>query len=274
MKRAFFWVISLSVAYVFLAPLLWMIQGAFLPEGRIFLSEAGLWQNLPYFSLENFTQAWRRAQLGRALIISLIQIAGILGIGLIINSMAAFAFARLEFKGRDLWFALVVALIILPVEVLVIPLFLTARDLNMTGGLFATLTALIIPFSAKAMNIFFLRQIFISLPKTTEEAALIDGAGWFRIYWSIALPAIRPGLATVIVLDVITHWSDFIWPLVVCTREETRTVQIALANLFTQPPVQWGDILACAVIMTLPVLLIFRLAQHHLVRSELHSGGK
>lgn len=272
MKRLTGWGLALAVALVFLAPLLWMIRGAFLPEDRVFLP--GTFEHLSAFTLENFRQAWERAALGRALVVSFLQVAGVLGIGLWLNSMAAFAFARLEFRGRDTLFAAVVALIILPVEVLVIPLFLTARDFGMTGGFGATLAALVVPFSAKAMNIFFLRQAFMSNPRSLEEAALMDGAGWFQVYARVALPSIRPALATVVVLDVITHWSDFLWPLVVCTREETRTVQIALANLFTRPPVQWGDILACAVLMTLPVLFMFRLAQRHLVLSEHDAAEK
>jgi multiple sugar transport system permease protein/fructooligosaccharide transport system permease protein len=188
--------------------------------------------------------------------------------------MAAYAFARMQFPGRDILFILVLVLIILPVEVLVVPLFLTARDLHLTGGYAVTVAALILPFMAKAFNIFFLRQHFLSLPTDLEEAAVMDGAGVFRVFWSVALPAVRPALATVVVLDVLTHWSDFIWPLVICTREETRTVQISLSNLFTQPPVQWGDILACAVIATLPVLFIFRTAQRYVVSGNLRTGIK
>ncbi len=165
-------------------------------------------------------------------------------------------------------------LIILPVEVLAVPLLLTVRDLGLTGGHGRTLAALVLPFAVKAFNVYFLRQHFLALPRDLEEAAVVDGAGPFRIYWNVALPAIRPALATVLVLDVLTHWSDFIWPLIVCTREESRTVQLSLANLFTQPPIQWGDILACAVMITLPVLLVFRLAQRHVVASDLSAGIK
>ena len=272
-RRPLPWGISLAAALLFLSPLLWMLGGSFAPESSIFTSPLGI-SSLKEVSFQNYSDAWRRANLGLALFNSLLQVAGILGLGLIINSMAAFAFARLTFRGRDIVFMLVVGLMILPMEVLVIPLFLTAKDLHLTGPYPNVMAGLILPFTAKAVNIFFLRQHFLSLPTETEEAALIDGAGWFRMYSSIALPSIRPALSTVIVLDLITHWSDFLWPLVICTREETRTVQIALANLFTQPPVQWGDILACSVILTLPVLLIFRFAQRHLVASDLGAGNK
>jgi ABC-type glycerol-3-phosphate transport system permease component len=90
---------------------------------------------------------------------------------------------------------------------------------------------------------------------------VLDGAGTWRQFWSIALPLVRPALATVMVLDLLTHWGDFLWPLMISTREETRTVQLSLANLFTQPPIRWGDILACAVMATLPVMAIFHWLQ-------------
>ena len=274
MKRILGWMISVMIAFVFLLPLLWMVHASFRPEDQIFQGGMLALFSVEHLHGENYADAWRRARFGMALTNSLIQVLGIIGIGLIINSMAAFAFARMTFAGRDLLFGLVLVLIILPVEVLVIPLFLTARDLQLTGGYAATMAALILPFTAKAINVFFLRQHFLSLPTDLEEAAFVDGAGWFRVYWSIALPSIKPALATVIVLDVLTHWSDFIWPLVVCTREETRTVQISLANLFTQPPIQWGAILACAVMATIPVLLIFRFAQRHIVANHFDASIK
>lgn len=274
MKRPIGWMISLIVAALFLLPLIWMLHASFRPEASIFTGGAFNLTSLRDLHTGNYTDAWRRASLGLGLLNSTLQVAGILGIGLFVNSLAAFTFARMTFAGRDVLFTGVVALIILPVEVLAVPLFLTTRDLGLTGGYAPTLAALILPFSAKAFNIFFLRQHFLALPHALEEAARVDGAGSFRIYWNVALPSIRPALATVIVLDVLTHWSDFIWPLIVCTREETRTVQISLANLFTEPPIQWGAILACAVMVTLPVLLVFRLAQRHLITSHLTAGIK
>ena len=274
MRRTLSWALAVLVAFVYLLPLLWMVHASFRPEDAIFRGGAFSVAEWTALTPSNYADAWRRASLARGMFNSAFQVAGIVLGGLLVNSMAAFAFARLRFPGRDLLFAAVLALIILPVEVLVIPLFLTARDLGLSGGYGRTMAALVLPFTAKAFNIFFLRQHFLSLPRQLEEAAAVDGAGAWRIYMHVALPSIRPALATVVVLDVLTHWSDFIWPLVVCTREETRTVQISLANLFTQPPVQWGDILACAVLVTVPVLFLFRWAQRHIAATELGAGIK
>jgi ABC-type glycerol-3-phosphate transport system permease component len=273
MKRTLPWLLSIAVALFFLAPLLWMLRASFSPEAQIF--EPGFAGGLFHgWTLQNYTDAWRRAALGPAMFNSLLQVAGIVSVGLFINTLAAYAFARFEFPGRDWLFGFIVILIILPVEVLAVPLFFTARDLGLTGGYGAAMAGLMVPFLAKAFNIYFLRQHFLSLPVELEEAAVIEGAGAWRQFWNVALPSIRPALATVVVLDLLTHWGDFLWPLMISTREETRTVQISLANLFTQPPIQWGAILACAVMATLPVLALFRWLQRYIVTTDARTGIK
>jgi multiple sugar transport system permease protein/fructooligosaccharide transport system permease protein len=224
------------------------------------------------WTLGNYSAAWRRADMPRALLTSGLQVGLISVAGLFVNALSAFAFARLQFWGRDWLFAGVVALVILPVEALAVPLLLTARDLGLTGGYAAALGGLTLPFVAKAFNIFLLRQHFMSLPRELEEAGALDGAGVWDQVWAIALPAIRPALVTVVLLDLLTHWNDFLWPLLIATRDETHTVQVGLANLFTEPPLDWGAIMACAVITTLPVLLCFRLFQRHLVPSDARAG--
>jgi multiple sugar transport system permease protein/fructooligosaccharide transport system permease protein len=268
------WTVSGIVGVVFLAPLLWTLLGSFREEAAIFQLDWRSLSNADTWTLSNYADAWRRAALGPALLVSAAQVAIIVAGGLFVNSLAAFAFARLRFRGSGALFAGVVILIILPVEVIAVPMFFTARDLGMTGGFGPALAGLTLPFMAKAFNVYFLRQHFLTVPVQLEEAAVIDGAGVWRQFWNVALPSIKPALATVVVIDVLTHWGDFLWPLLIATREETRTVQIGLANLFTQPPVQWGDILACAVMATLPVLLLFRWLQRYIVTTQVQAGIK
>ena len=272
MKRVLMWSASLAAGGLFLAPLVWMLLASFREEARIF--QLGDWWSLHGWTWTHYADAWRRAELGRALVNSLVQVAAIAGVGLFVNSLAAYAFARLEFRGRELLFGFVVVLIVLPVEVLAVPMFFTARDLGLTGSYGPAMAGLAVPFLAKAFNIYFLRQHFLSVPGELEEAATIDGAGAWRQFWSVSLPAVRPALATVVLLDLLTHWGDFLWPLMIATREETRTVQLSLAALFTQPPINWGDILACAVLATLPVIAIFRWLQRHVVATESRAGIK
>ncbi len=272
MKPLAGWIVSVLAVLLFCMPLIWMVQASFRAEDAVF--ETGMEEVFSTDSLtpENYSQAWRRGDVARGLLNSCIQVSGIVLGGLLVNSMAAYAFARLEFPGRDLLFAAVVILIILPVEVLAVPLFLTVRDLHLTGGTIGTMAALILPFTAKAFNIYFLRQHFLSFPDELEEAAVVDGAGPVSLFWRVALPSIRPALATVVVLDVLTHWGGFIWPLIVCTREESRTIQLSLSVLFTRPPIQWGDIMACAVIATIPIVVLFTLCQRRIVSTEFASG--
>jgi multiple sugar transport system permease protein/fructooligosaccharide transport system permease protein len=274
MKSAGRWLLSIVVAGIFLLPLLWMLGASFSPEAEIFRPGGALRVLGGMGTWENYLGAWRRSALGLGLVNSLLQVLLIAGAGLFVNATAAYAFARIQFPGRDALFAVVVMLVVLPLEVLAVPMFLTARDLGLTGGYAAAMTGLTLPFVAKAFNIYFLRQQFLALPTALEEAAVLDGAGTWRQFWSIGLPLIRPALATVVVLDLLTHWGDFLWPLMISTREETRTVQLSLANLFTQPPIQWGDILACAVMATLPVMAIFHWLQRYLVASESQTGIK
>lgn len=265
------WMVSAVVAGVFLSPLLWMVAASLREEAAIF---SGGWWNAGGWTLENYADAWRRSGLGRGLVNSVLQVAVIAGGGLVVNAMAAYAFARLAFWGREWVFAGVVMLIVLPMEVLAVPLFFTARDLGLTGGYGTAMAGLTVPFLAKAFNVYFLRQHFLTVPRALEEAAVMDGAGPWRLFFHVALPSVKPALATVVVLDLLTHWGDFLWPLMIATREETRTVQLSLANLFTQPPVQWGDIMACAVMATLPVMIFFRWFQRHVVATDARAGIK
>lgn len=270
--KALMWVAAVGVAVLYLLPLIWMFSASLRPEAAIF-GGGFVDQLLPGpVDFSNYRDAWRRADLAVGVGNSLLQVGLIIGVGLIANSMAAFAFARFEFPGREWLFALVVILIILPIEVLAVPLLLTVRDLGLKGSYAATMGALTLPFMAKAFNIYFLRQHFLALPASLEEAAIIDGAGPWRVYWSVAMPSIRPALATVVVFDALIHWGDYIWPLIVCVPENTRTVQIKMANLFTQPPVMWGDILAAAVIATIPVLIVFAVCQRYIISTEFQSG--
>jgi ABC-type glycerol-3-phosphate transport system permease component len=272
MRRGLAWACSLCCALIFCMPLLWLLAASFRPASAVFAVELKAFFTAENWTLENYANAARRAGIARACANSLLQVAVIVGGGLLVNSMAAFAFARLRFRGRELLFSAVVALIILPVELLVVPLFLTARDLGLTGSTPAIFLGLTLPFVAKAFNIYFLRQHFLSWPTELEEAAVLDGASVWQQFWSLALPAARPALLTVALLDLLVHWGDFLWPLLLTARADTRTIQIALSNLFTEPPIDWGAILACAVLATLPVGIGFRFLQRHLVALDASAG--
>jgi multiple sugar transport system permease protein/fructooligosaccharide transport system permease protein len=267
----------LAVGAVFLAPVLWMAAASLKPEERIHAdihSVRSFWPapaTLENYRIVDQRTAWLSALVNTAIVVALVAIGGVL-----VNSPAAYAFARLEFPGRDLLFFLVVAGIILPLEAIVIPLFMTVRSfgglIDVMGERPWTLAALSVPFMVKAFNVFLFRQHFLSFPRALEEAAMLDGAGWGTVFWRIALPNARPVIITAVLLDVVVHWNDFLWPLVVCGAEQTRTVQLGLGNFFTQPPIAWGAILAYAVVATLPVMAVFVAGQRFLVRAMVTAG--
>jgi multiple sugar transport system permease protein/fructooligosaccharide transport system permease protein len=271
---------ALAVATLFLAPVLWMAAASLKPEGDIHRDIQSVRSFVPSpVTGGNYAAVNRRTNIGTVLVNTLVVVALIAMGGLLINGPAAFAFARMQFPGRDILFMVLVASIILPLEVIVVPLFMTVQTLvggaaTTYGERPVTLAALSIPFMAKAFNIFLLRQYFLSLPRSLEEAAFLDGVGWWGVFWRIALPNAMPAIVTIVLLDFVVHWNDFLWPLVVCTGEETRTVQLGLGNFFTQPPIAWGAIMAYAVLATVPVMLVFCLGQRWIVRSVAGTGVK
>jgi len=268
---------AITLAVVFLAPVLWMASASLKPEAAIHTDVDSVRSFVPAPATgANYAAAHRRTNLGPVLANTFAVVVLIAAGGLLINGPAAFAFARMRFPGRDVVFMILVASIILPLEVIVIPLFMTVRTFSGAADYLGerawTLAALSVPFMAKAFNIFLLRQYFLSLPKALEEAAFLDGAGWWGVFWRVALPNAKPALITVVLLDFVVHWNDFLWPLVICRAEDTRTIQLGLGNFFTQPPISWGAIMAYAVLATLPMALVFAFGQRWIVQSVAKTG--
>jgi multiple sugar transport system permease protein/fructooligosaccharide transport system permease protein len=270
-------VVMLAVGLLFLTPVLWMVSASFKVEKEVHADVGSLASFVPApATLENYASVARRADLATVTVNTFVVVCLIAGSGVLINGPAAFAFARMRFPGRDLIFMFLVASIILPLEVIVIPLFMTVRTFSGMAGYLGdrgwVLTALSVPFVAKAFNIFLMRQYFASLPRALEDAARLDGAGWWSIFWRVAMPNAKPAIMTVVLLDFVIHWNDFLWPLVVCRGDETRTVQLGLGNFFTSPPIQWGAIMAYAVLATVPVMIVFALGQRWIVASMAGAG--
>lgn len=273
-------IVALAGAALFLAPVLWMASASLKPESDIHRDIRSVRSFAPApMTFDNYAAVNRRTNIGTVLVNTIAVVVLIAAGGLVINGPAAFAFARMRFPGRDVLFMVLVASIILPLEVIVVPLYMTVESLtggsaDVLGERPVALAALSVPFMAKAFNVFLLRQYFLSLPRSLEEAAFLDGVGWWGVFWRIAVPNARPAIVTVVLLDFVVHWNDFLWPLVVCTGEQTRTVQLGLGNFFTQPPIAWGAIMAYAVLATLPVMLVFSVGQRWIVRSVVASGVK
>jgi multiple sugar transport system permease protein len=198
--------------------------------------------------------------------------------GLVVNSLAAFALARLDWPGRKLVLAVVIALIIIPFEAIAVPLLLLVRDLPWFGGgnWLNTYHVQIIPFMADALSIFLFYQFFVGIPKDFDEAAQVDGASGFTIYRQIILPLSRPVFATVAILQFLLYWGAYLWPLMSTASAgfDIQPLPVAIQVFFGQFPRQWGDVMAFASLATVPLLVIFLLFQKWFVRSVASAGIK
>jgi multiple sugar transport system permease protein len=229
---------------------------AFVPSGQV--------------GVQNYSNVFQETAFGRYMFNSVLIVGLIVILGLFFNSMAAYALARLRWKGRRLVLSIVIALIIIPFEAVAIPLLLEVNSF----GWIDSYHVQIIPFIGDAFSIFLFYQFFIGLPKDLEEAARVDGAGYFRIYWNIVVPLSRPVFATVAILQFLLHWGDYLWPLMVTRGIEHRPLMIGMQQFFGQYPRIWGNIMAFASMITIPVLIVFLLFQKWFVQSVASSGVK
>lgn len=199
-------------------------------------------------------------------------------VGLFVNSMAAYALSRLRIPGRKLILGIIIALIIIPFESIAVPLLLMVRDLPwFTGeGWLNTYHVQIIPFFGNAFSIFLFYQFFIDIPRDLDEAARVDGAGTFMIYWRIIVPLSRPVFATVAILQFLEYWGAYLWPLMATASAgfDIQPLPVAMQVFFGQAPRQWGDIMAFAALATIPVLIVFLIFQRWFVQSVASTGIK
>jgi multiple sugar transport system permease protein len=267
----------------FLLPLVFMFVSAFKGDEQQLLRDMGsLMAFVPHgeISWQNFADVFERTSFVRAFFNSVFTVSLTVGLGLLVNSLLAYALARFRFRGRDLVLAMVVALIIIPFEAVAVPLLLLVNQLPWLGvdgvltGWLDSYHVQIIPFVANAFSVYLFYQFFIALPKDLEEAALMDGASRWRIYWSIVLPLSKPVIATVAVLQFLARWGDLLWPVMVVRGERYATLPLAMQTFFGQYPRQWGDVMAFAAMATLPTLLLFIVFQRWFVQSAISSGIK
>jgi multiple sugar transport system permease protein len=257
------------IALIIVVPLLWMLLTSFKTDFDAINSPASPWPN-PFTAEAYSTLATGNLPILRWFANSVIAATAQTVIILVTASAAAYALARLEFRGKKFVFGLIVATLLVPGVIFLIPNYLIVDSL----GWLDTLWAVIVPGSAGAFGVCFLRQFFVSLPAEIEEAARVDGAGDFRIFWQIILPLSRPALATLAVLSFLTNWNDFIWPIYVLLSPENLTLQPGLSVLQGTYSTHFGIVMAGAVIASVPVLILFTLAQKQIVESVAASGVK
>lgn len=261
----------LSVLGIFwMVPFLWMVSTSFKDIAEVYAFPPRFLPELIRWS--NYVEAWQAIPFSRFFLNSMIVSVSTTASVIITSSMAGYAFARLRFPGRDQIFLAYLGTIMIPFPVLIIPLFILMRQL----GLIDTLPALILPAAFTAWGTFLMRQFMLSIPREIEEAARMDGASFWRIYRQIIMPLSRPVVATLGIFTFLATWNEFLWPLIMISSIENKTLPLGLTMFQAQAPIRtpWQLIMAAATFSVLPVLIVFVLGQKYYVRGIATTGLK
>jgi len=256
------------LALVALAPLLWMLSVSFMPPGAASHFPPPL---LPSrFTLDNYRELFERIGIGHYLVNSVIVACAITVLSLLVNTMAGYAFAKLQFRGRERIFAVLLAALVIPAQVTMLPLFLMMKQLHLVNSY----GGVVVPALATVFGIFLVRQYARSIPDELLEAARIDGAGEARIFFQIVLPMLKPVLVTLAIFTFLGAWNDFMWPLIVLTDTSHYTLPVALASLSREHIQDVEMMMAGAVITVLPVLALFLVLQRYYIQGLLLGSVK
>ncbi|MEU1600775.1 carbohydrate ABC transporter permease [Streptomyces sp. NPDC005708] len=261
-------VAAIAIAFAVLLPIIWMVLASFRPENDIVASPPTLWPRA--FTLANYREIWHAIPFAGLYRNTIVFAGSVTIISLFFDSMAAYALARLEFKGRNVVFVIILIMLMMPFQITLVPLYDQLNHL----GLVNTFAGLIVPRATNAFGIFFLRQFFLSLPRDMEEAARIDGASEWRIYWQIVLPLARPALLTLGLFHFQYNWNDLLWPLIMTSNNSHATLPAGLSLFMGQHVTQYGMLMAGAVLSLLPVILFFLLIQRSFVQGIATTGIK
>ena len=257
LRQSLLMVLLVVIAVTTLLPLVWMVMASFMPSGDASSVPP------PFFprkvTLDQYIGLFTRLHLGRSLFNSALLSVAVTLISLVVNSMAGYAFAKYRFRGRAPLFKLLIASMVIPAQVTMLPLFLLLNKM----GLINTYFGVIIPGMASIFGIFLIRQFAMTIPDSLLEAARMDGASDLRIYWSVILPLCKPILVTLAIFTFMGTWNDFLWPLIVMTDDAMYTLPVALANLAGEHVQDTELMMAGAVMTVLPVLVVFAMVQKY-----------
>lgn len=271
-RKTLDYVVLVIVAALFVAPIAYMVIGSFKPSAEVLDGMAGF---IPKdLSLDNYRGVFARFSSPStgyfanfyltSTIVSVVIVAG----GLVVNSLAGYALARLQWKGRNLVLGIVVLVVILPFEAIAVPLFYLLNDYR------NTYYVQFIPFVANAFSIYLFYTFFIGIPRQIQEAARIDGAGPWKTFFLIIVPMSKPVFASVTILTFLAAWSSFLFPVMVIDQPQYRPLPLAISVFKAEPPTDWGQIFAFGVLLVLPVVIVFLLFQRWFVQSVASSGLK
>lgn len=268
LRKSVYDLFVLCVCAVFLLPVLWSIFSAFQSPANLFAFPPNF--DPRQFSLDSFQAVFRAGDIPRYAMNSAIVATTSSLITVFASSMAGFALAKYKFLGRGFIFILIISVLLIPLQVLMVPVFLVLKSL----GWINQLIGIIIPPAATATGTFIMRQYIIGIPDELLEAARMDGASHWKIYRTIILPLSAPALGAVAILSFTWRWNDYLWPLIVINNQQNFTLQLSLANLVGTNTVEWGTLLAYATLVMIPVLIVFTCFQRYFLKGSLSGGVK
>ena len=264
--RLVLYVVSSALAFMTVAPLFYMLSMSLKQTNELFGTNL-----VPHHpTLGNFVYVFTQVDFVRYLLNTFFVSAVVTIIALIFHSMAGYALARLRFPGRDAIFLAMFATFLISQPVIIVPLFILARTLHLLDSY----AGLIVPSIFNAFGIFLLRQFYLGVPRELEEAALIDGAGYFRIWRSIILPLSRSIMSALAILFFLANWNSFLWPLTIISNQDLWMVQVAIANFHQQYNGSWNYIMAASTVVALPTIVMFVIFQKRILESIKTSGVK
>ena len=267
-RRIFIHLLLFLGLAITLAPFIWMISTSFKSSESVFTFPPQWIPKHP--TIEQYQTLFREVNFLQFFKNSVIVAFGITLFSLFLNSLGGFAFAKHKFPGREKIFALLLATMMVPGQITMIPVFLMLK----TVGLINSYWGLIIPAGASAFGIFLMRQFITTIPTDLIESARIDGCSEFRIYWTIILPLCKPVIAALGIFTFMGSWNAFLWPLIVMIKENMYTLPVALANLSGQHATKFGLLMAGAVVVVIPVLIVFIIAQRYVIKGVAVTGLK
>ncbi len=271
LTKLLFYAGNIIIGIIFVSPLIWMISASLKPEAEIFANMNSITTFIPVqASLDNFKEVFSRLNMLQVFKNTFAYIALILVLDLLLNSICGYALAKFEFKGRGMMLNFIVALMVMPMEAIMLPLYIEMSQLGWVN----TLAALVIPFVAKCFSIYMFRQFFCDIPDELLEAAALDGASPVRTFFTVVMPISKTVYATVFILDFVAHWNDFMWPFLVMTGENKRTIQLAIQVFFGTQPIHYSAIMAALVVSAVPMLLMFIFMQKYYIEGIASSGIK
>ncbi|GLB30925.1 sugar ABC transporter permease [Lacrimispora amygdalina] len=260
------WAILLILAFLFLMPILWVIGSSFKSTGELFSWPPSLIGKNP--SLSNYQKALDEGHFGIYFLNTVFTSVAATFLTIVVNVMSGYAFAKYRFKGDKILFGIVLATLMIPLEVIMIPIF----KVIVATGLYNSLWGLIIPAVASPTAVFLVRQYYVGIPDAYMEAARIDGASETSILTRIMLPLAKPVISVLCIFSFMWRWNDYLWPKLVINSKERYTIQLALANYSGEYSVDWNSLLAMSVISMIPVIIVFVTLQSHII-GGMTSGG-